>query len=318
MGVYRLEDSALPQIQGTNYDLAIFACGYERRARSVAQLISPHHVRNVLVFSFADFRDAGDRLQNQQYFSTYWTKDIAEVNSREEERIYSGTSALLPAHGNIRILVDYSSMPRLWYASILNWARFGEHIGDIRIDFVYAVGEHREVAKPMVIDDIVCIPGCEGGPVPLAKAVAVFGLGFDGLPALCVLDRMEPDVVYAFLASPAAFEDYPERARQANKILIDDYARVTLELPLHSVESTFRMLGELIEPHRKEADITIVPMGPKPHVLAGMLLSLRYEEVACLRVTGRRSEPENVSTNGNFVCTTVEFRSSSKHGRVGV
>ncbi len=309
MGIYRLEDSSLKRVLESTYDLAIFACGYEARGRDFAKYLDKKFVKNVLVLSFADFRQSGDRKRNEEYFASEWTSKLIEIDSREDRLIYDAIDSSVDLKRPvIRILVDYSSMPRLWYAGVLNWARFGDHGTEIAIDFIYSVGEHRHEVKPMVIDDILCVPGCEGGPVPLSKAVAVFGLGFDGLPPLCVLDRMEPDVVYAFLAAPAAFADYPEKARQANKTLIEDHARVTLELPLYSVEATFRMLGELIEPHRKEADITVIPVGPKPHVLAGMLLALRYEEVACLRVTGRRPSLENVDASGSMVCTRVEFK----------
>jgi hypothetical protein len=138
--------------------------------------------------------------------------------------------------------------------------------------------------------------------------VAVFGLGFDGLATLCVLDRMEPDVLYAYLASPAPFDDYPARAQKCNQELIDKHARQTLRLPLASVERTYRNLAELVSPHLMEADISIIPMGPKPHVLAAFLLAMRFEEIACLRVSGRRQRPERVGTTGEVVATRVQFR----------
>lgn len=309
MGIYRLEDTSLNRIARSGYDLVVFACGYERRARSFPERLGRKPGAEVLVFGFSDLSGEGDRAENEAYFTSAWTSARVPIDSSDDMPIYDAVASVLrvPDTG-VRILVDYSSMPRLWYAGILNWARFGDHAGNVEIDFVYSVGDHKAEISPMVIDDVMCIPGCEGGPVPLSKAVAVFGLGFDGLPPLCVLDRMEPDLIYAFLAAPAAFPDYPARARKANKTLIEDHALVTLELPLGSVETTFRMLAELIEPYRKEADISLVPMGPKPHVLAAILLALRYEEVACLRVTGRRKVVENVDTNGDLVCTKVQFR----------
>lgn len=310
MRVYRLEDVSETDISSTDYDLAIFACGYEKRARHLPRRLDRRRVRKAAVLSFSDFRDEGDRGLNEEYFSKDWTSERVELSSWDDKSIYEALDSAVGAKAcdGGRILVDYSSMPRLWYASIMNWARFGAHRGEIIIDFVYSVGEHRELLRPMVINEILCIPGCEGGPISSSKAVAVFGLGFDGLPPLCVLDRMEPDIVYSYLASPAAFPDYPDRARRANQTLIDDYAQINLELPLESVETTFRLLGELVEPHRKEADISIIPMGPKPHVLASILLAMRFEEVSCLRVTGRRDSGENVDTNGVLVCTSVQFR----------
>jgi hypothetical protein len=153
----------------------------------------------------------------------------------------------------------------------------------------------------MVIDDILCVPGCEGGPVPLAKAVAVFGLGFDGLPPLCVLDRMEPDVVYAFLASPAAFDDYPERARQANKTLIEDHARVTLELPLDSVEATFRMLGAAYKAAQKRSRYHHNTSGPQTACIGRNSVGSAVRGGGMFARYGKKAEPgtEERAPRGN-------------------
>jgi len=67
------------------------------------------------------------------------------------------------------------------------------------------------------------------------------------------------------------------------------------------------MLAEVISPHRFEANLTLVPMGPKPHVLAAILLAMRFKEVNCLRVGYRRQDPEDVGTTGDIVATRVEF-----------
>lgn len=309
MRLYRIQDISLSDVLEQRYDTAILSSGFERRSTHLPRLLSKSKVDRPSIFGFSDFRDEPTRIQNDEYYIREWSSRPKITSSGDDGAIYDELRPLLSERGRtLRLLVDYSSMSRLWYAAALNWGRFADYSGDVFLDFVYAVGEHRERVSPLVIDEILSIPGCEGGPVPLFKAVAVFGLGFEGLASLCVLDRLEPDVVYSYLASPAAFPDYPERARQNNRELIEGYSQVTLDLPLASVATTYRLLGELIEPHRDNADITMVPMGPKPHVLAAILLALRFEEIACLRVSGRRGEPEDVDATGEIVATRVHFR----------
>src|SRR5207249_4264430 len=96
-------------------------------------------------------------------------------------------------------------------------------------------------------------------------------------------------------------------AQAANAELIK-HSKRTLQLPLFSVERTFVHLAELIAPHRDGGDVTLVPMGPKPHVLAAILLAMRFEEISCLRVSGRRSKAEGVGTTGAIVATRVSFK----------
>ncbi|MFA6472503.1 MAG: hypothetical protein WCU00_10720, partial [Candidatus Latescibacterota bacterium] len=80
-----------------------------------------------------------------------------------------------------------------------------------------------------------------------------------------------------------------------------------LELPLASIEVCYRHLAETIAPHRPDGEITLVPMGPKPHVLASILIAMRFQEVACLRVSFAPN-PIDVKPTGEIVATRVILR----------
>jgi hypothetical protein len=151
------------------------------------------------------------------------------------------------------IIATYTDFrkPPLWSAGILNWARFLTSSSSLKIDFLYTFGNYKGDFQPLIIDDILAIPGYEGSPISDAPSLAIFGLGFDGVAALSALDQLEPNIVYAYLASPGAAEDYPAKAKHCNKTLINQYVKdKLLELPISSVEMTFRSLTELISPHR--------------------------------------------------------------------
>ncbi|MBZ5491303.1 MAG: hypothetical protein LAO76_10265 [Acidobacteriia bacterium] len=258
---------------------------------------------------FKEVEQDPQRQKNDEYFSERWGKPRL-IRADDDGIVYSLLrEEINPLGSNTRILIDYSSMSRLWYTAVLNWVRFFPGPGSIDVDLLYAVGHHKAEAPPVVIKEILSLPGCEGLPLPLSKSVAVFGLGFEGSAALCVLDRLEPDVLLCYLADPAAFPDYPDRTRNANKEVIA-LADACLKLPLFSVERCFGNLAELVSWHKSEAktNITLVPMGPKPHVLAALLVAMRFEEVSCLRVGYLRHKPEQVGTTGDIVTTRVEFK----------
>jgi hypothetical protein len=304
---HRLSDQNWNSILEASYDLVIFASGYEQRCTYLPRQLHKAEFIKPIVLGFEELHMDEQRRKNDEYYKKYWKQTPIILSADDEGKIYDLLRQLnLDKKQSLRILVDYSSMSRLWYAGILNWARYAD-LEHISIDFAYSVGDHQEKIYPMVINDIMAIPGSEGDSIPISKSVAIFGLGFDGFATLCVLDRLEPDIIYAFLASPAAFPDYPERARTSNSELIN-HAVNTIELPLFSVESTFGYLSEIVASCISEADITLIPMGPKPHVLACILLSIRFQEISCLRVSGKRDRPERVSTTGDIVITNVEFK----------
>jgi threonine dehydrogenase-like Zn-dependent dehydrogenase len=173
------------------------------------------------------------------------------------------------------------------------------------------MGHYEEEKHPMVIRSMVTIPGCEGRAFRLRESVAVFGLGFHGLAALCVLDHLEADTVYAFLGISEGAKEYAERTRNNNRELIENpKTKAVLEWPLESLETAYRQLAETIGPHRPDGEITLVPMGPKPQVLASILVAMRFPEVACLRVSGSM-ETQDVAATGETVATRVIVKSDS-------
>lgn len=307
----RVLDIGFESVCEEQYDVALFASGYEQRCIYVPGIVNSNMVVNPIVFGFIEEKLTGNRPSNDAFFGNKWGCIPIPMSADDEKPIYEYLQKLTQTlRGPIRILLDYSSMSRLWYAAVLNWARFAASGKDVIIDFIYAMGSYAQEKQPMVIREMASIPGCEGRAYRLRESVAVFGLGFHGLASLCVLDRLEADTVYAFLASPGSEEEYVAKTREVNKDLINSYkTKAVLELPLASIEACYRHLAETIAPHRMDGEITLVPMGPKPHVLASILVAMRFPEVACLRVSG--DPPQDVKPTGEIVATRVIVRGES-------
>jgi hypothetical protein len=308
----RVLDSDLEAVITTHYDVCLFASGFESRCVHVPGLIDPSTISKPLVFGFTEEANCQNRARNDATFRENWKCVPIPLSGDDEKPIYECLASHTEAINRpIHILVDYSSMSRLWYTAVLNWARFAASGRTVIIDFVYAMGKYEEDKKPFVIRGMVSIPGCEGRAYRLRESVAVFGLGFHGLAALCVLDHLEADTVYAFLASPGASADYVERTKKLNKELINNpKTKALLDLPLASVESSYRNLAEVIAPHRPDGEITLIPMGPKPHVLASILVAMRFPEVACLRIASTSGRVD-VRATGDIVVTRVIVKGDS-------
>ena len=249
---------------------------------------------------------------HRELLAENWSCEPTLVSGDDEKPIFDFLNRHTDGIGRpLKILVDYSSMSRLWYAAVLNWSRFASSRRRVTIDFVYSIGSYVDNPSPFVVKGMVCLPGCEGRAYRLRESVAVFGLGFHGDAALCVLDHLEADTVYAFLASPGADPHYVEQVRTLNRELIENRKmQHLLELPLDNVESCYRTLAETIAPYRPDGEITLVPMGPKPHVLASILIAMRFPEVACLRISSTHDTSDVIAT-GAVIATRVTVSSDA-------
>ena len=211
MRLVQVEDTLLPEVLNTEYDLAIFSSGYEARCAHGPQQLECARIATPLIIGFEALTDNEQRKTNDKYFDQQWSKDRLLMAADDEGPLFARLAELnLTARPRLRILVDYSSMSRLWYAGLLTWVRLLTSVEECQIDFVYSVGKYDDNLRPIVINEILAIPGFEGGALRRGLCIAVFGLGFYGVMTQCVLEALEPDIVYAIIANPAADESYPE------------------------------------------------------------------------------------------------------------
>lgn len=308
MSLYRVTDIQANDLEVCGASGFLAASGYESRATAIPTVLRSLGARSAKVFGFDESKDLLARTENDRYFRTEWSQEAELATSNDSKPILEYLNRLQATRSDpscVRVIVDYSCMSRVWYCAVVNWARYQARFSRVVVDFLYMPGEHEDHDPPMAIEEILALPGCEGRSAPRARSVAIFGLGFDAFATLCVFDRLEPDVSYGYLASPGILK-YDRRIREANSDLIDKELSLLLTMPLRSVETTFAQLGEVVAPHLGDDAVTLVPMGPKTHVLASILLSVRFPAVACLRVSG--TNPKDVRAGGELVATRVEFR----------
>lgn len=300
-----LSDLSVEDTVCSEYDSVIYASGFESRCTYYARKY--HNKTNpTQVFGFKESFELRTRKESDIYFTEELGVEPEISMGDDDIEILSYLNRLNVSAENVRLLIDYTSMSRYWYGAILNWARFTTKYKSISLDFVYTLGEYSRSDENMVIKDIEVLPGFEGFGGGRKKSVAIFGLGFEGDAALSVYDRLEPDVLYTYFSEPAATEAAHKKVRSVNKEL-RSHSKLCVGLPVRSVVQTVRGLGELLLPHASNSRITLVPMGPKPHILASLIEGIKNKNTTCLRVSGRAEKCKDVKAIGEVVATRLIF-----------
>lgn len=300
------------------YNAILMCCSDEPRCTSVAQRVSRKAFEKCLVLRDRTLSlDAGPDSETtlREYFPEL---ELVALPRDDPSLLIANLDGIAKAEGEqLRILVDYSSMPRLWYAGILRWAQTFAGEKRVELDLAYTISDYisEENFRPLELEDIPAIPGCDGlldgSDVPI---LGIFGLGFDGIAASEVLEELEPSTVYAYLADPVPFPEYAERARKENREILNAQ-KLLLPLPLCSIRTVYGYLSELVVLSRSTHQVSLVPMGPKPHVVAAILVALRFEDVACLHVAGRREKPESAEPTDRAIVTRVQIRKPSEEAQ---
>ena len=296
-----------PQLKGY-YSLGFFATNHEFRATHVSRQLQVDECVKIIVF-VPEGEVSSTRAVNDKYFSQLANCEFFHIDGlTDDERIFELLEDASKSHQDrpLRIFIDYSSMSRLWYGAILNWSRFSNRVNAIEIDFAYANGRYLDKFGPLPISELESLPYFEGVSGGFRKTTALFGLGYDKYATLAVYDRIEPDVLYCCVACLSPNDASSQKARVENQEIVDAATSV-LELPLLNVAATFRLLCELVSSIERDSQIVVVPMGPKSHVLATLLLALRMPWVTCLHARGVRPEPPQVEADGPISIARVSF-----------
>jgi len=312
-----VKDLVLDDVVRKNYDLAVFASGYEERCTQSIKALDRDRFTEVLVVGFEkivlpELRQQHDRvfLQRAGQQPTVEDQDLPIVLAK---RLTDAVNRATQERRLARILVDYSSMRREWYGFIL---AFLCHLADpgveVEIHFLYSFGVYPpgydRAIEAEVLESIVPLAGMEGLSASRPNSIAIFGLGFSPVAGLGALERLQPDKVYCFFASPGSTDENIAIAKRCNERLIKRSSRDLLGLSLESLSSSYRGLCELVWPFVDRYHINILPMGPKPHVLASMLVAHTYKPVGCLYGKVRHPTESNIVGNGEYCIGSVLIR----------
>jgi len=302
----------LKEINGVDwdsYDVIFLASGFEERSIFVLQQMPASVVDRCVVLGFADDREKLNRQQNDlEFFRRGLTPFLADSISAYEERIRQGLTGVMRVGGApLKVFVDYSVMTRAWYGYLLTWLRYSEDISAAVVDWAYAHGNYLGEFEPLRIEEVTAIQGFEGGCASARRTVAFFGLGYDRYATLAVHELIEPDSVVCYVARES--EDDPRCAHvlKQNKEILEMSGVAPVFVPLGNLREAFRILHEQFTQVPEEDEVLAVPMGPKSHVLATLMVGQFVPKVTCMHARGSRSKPVPVSATGELSCWRTEY-----------
>ena len=298
-GFDRVEFSA---IEWHAYDLIILASGFEERSTHILSSIPKEMADRVLVLGFWGDREQLSRRRNDDCFQSFGSTPFLSPSPLEYDNILKERlwQTRLSIHDSLpmRVFVDYSVMTRSWYAYILTWLKYSSAPGSAEIDFAYSHGKYSGAFEPLRIQEIIAIPGFEGACVGARNTVAAFGLGFDRCAVLAVYEQIEPDSLFCFLAQERPGDEKADRAAEENKEIISIAGGEKIFVPLGNLREIYRILFEEFSRQDPDCEIVAVPMGPKPHVLACLLVAQAIPRTTCLHARGYRHTPVQVLATG--------------------
>ncbi len=308
LNLISVRNIAISEIKDIAFDIGIFASGYESRATFVAKSIDFEQIHYPLVLGFKEFEHNPVRKQNDLFYSEKGSKAVL-ISSAEEKGIYSELITIftkLDDTATVRILVDYTSMARLWYSGILNFLRFQQE-KDIEVYLTYSIGIY-EKAKFLdyTYSEISSLPSHEGSLSANVRTLLVLGVGYSPYLVKAVIEDIEPNSTLGIIASSLDPNYSPNNMSDIKTILKGDINH-WVKCPIQDLEYIFRTYAEIVSNNIYKRDILFLSLGPKIFTIASILISQRFESVTCLYLKQPKNPSINIQPSGQIVCNKILY-----------
>lgn len=289
------------------YNVGVWLAGYEERSRwLVDSRFWPCSLKEdrTLRVELVEDRDAlsaphtrnkaPGRLFNgkagKRNWDGYWRKCWHDVlKSRLNEKL-----------SGVDVFIDISSMPRAIYGALLIEAyRRSDLVNSIT--FAYVPGQHGEgIDGARQLDGLRPLTGLEGQSNHDGETALILGLGFDGSLAEAVVDLLQLDHYSLFYGASPDKPEYTDRTEETNRWLLQ-LAELVEATPVGDIGGTVSAISRLCDWYSTSHDVMIVPLGPKTHIVASIIVSLLRPAIGFRSLRTSVTRPVQVTVSDDTV-----------------
>lgn len=305
-----IRDSRIEKVEETMYDLFITSSGYETRASYLAR---NYNIRasEYLCLRFNSQIDIFAHTQNDQFYTRH---NYTIVN--DDGSAYEGLKFFLLDfikrfdRTSLKILVDYSSMSRVWYSYILSFFEKMElSQEEVTLCFSYT---HSIYEDPPAFDayrsHISPIEGYYSILPPIKPTALIIGLGYLRFQALGLTEYFEAEP-YTFINRPSMEDRFYLSVMENNELLLQSVHKSNIYYySIYQLEFSYKILHVLCKDLQSSKRIVMAPCGPKPFTLLCLLTSLSLGNIDVWRISANHNDaPVDKVENGELSIVDVTF-----------
>lgn len=314
MNIEHAEQVEFNDLLKTRFDTVICACGFETRSTFLAKQFNSDYISsNKVAFIFKD-RIVFSRKKNEKFYNEN-KFTIIECSGDDATPIQEYITEILESSSNdtIRILVDYSSMTRVWYASIIYLLLNQKLNKKVEIFFSYSFSKFKPPPAPAPNTFMEPISGFCNLRLPNKKTALIMGIGYELFRAQGFYEYLDPAYTSILFSDPAVDNKYTEFIIKNNPFFFQNREKFRLlSYPIENLRITDTLLCNLSLSLSKEYRVILAPMGPKPFTLLSLLLSAKYRFLDVWRVSsGILAPPVDRVPTGNVIICKVIFTPKS-------
>ncbi|MDR0232154.1 MAG: hypothetical protein LBI82_08565 [Dysgonamonadaceae bacterium] len=300
--------------RSNQYDVFIASTGYEIRASFLAK--QEIKANRKIVLAFEDNKDHPNRMLNDSIFEKY-NFEFIKISGSDDDEILSLFKSIVLDHpySELSILVDYSSMTRIWYGAIIYYlSHLQIENKKIRIYFSYSVSEF--TPPPQIESETFNFYPINSFchlSLPTKPTALIAGLGYEKKRVFGLREYFDAEALFLFYTDKNSFTEY---VLEKNKEVIESVKETHIfPYTLTDVTYTKMLLQDLCEELKNRFRIIIAPCGPKPFTLLSFIIASNIPNIDVWRISA--SDNDNLISerkeNGEIITIELVYEGSTNN-----
>lgn len=312
MKIKSIRQVEIDSLDGGYFDVVIVSSGYESRSVELMTRIQVNS-ENKFCLSFKNFDKNLKRKANDKFFRDGGFRSLT-LSGDNHTMILEWFKKILDKQTGpeLKILVDYSCMTRVWYASILNLLRYYQHnnIAELKMYFSYSIAKFSPAPKNSHSNiHVGPITGFNSITAPNLPTALVIGLGYIPQRAYGLKEYLDA-VPFLFYTDSTDNNQFAAEVKKNNEQLIKQVSDENIyTYSIKQIERTYYLLVDVCKDLKDRYRVILAPCGPKPFTLACLLASFILDELDVWRISaGEQEKPTDKVATGEFVVLAVHFQ----------
>lgn len=307
------------ELELTYFDAMIVASGFESRASFQVKKFRTLPKEKIALCFDNEVSDK-TRKKNDLFFKSKGFELITISNEQDniellqtilDKIIYSSSEDC------IRIYIDYSSMIRNWYASIIYIVSNLRTKKPISLFFGYSHAEFISSSHLDVLNKVVePLFGYCNLSVPFKPTALVICLGNEKNRVYGLQEYFDA-ATYLFYSDASFDNEYSVEVEKVNfEILKSAKAQNVFRFPVHDLLYTDYLIENLCKVLLKDYRVVIAPCGPKPFILLSLINSIKFRsDIEVWRISPGSGLPKiNREPNGRISVLEAKFEIDNNMG----
>jgi hypothetical protein len=299
----------LAELKTERIDCMIAVSGFHARSTYIAGNLDLKESKN-LVITFDEEYFSDLRKENESFFNGLGFLSVkAKADSGKEIEALLEDYCRNNASRELNIIVDYSCMPKIWLATILDYISKNElHAQIVNILFVFTpktfvpdIKHKLEFIRPL---------NAEKDTIVNDKNITLIaGLNNDFESIVRLTNNIKPQRIFVFIPEPAFSNEYTQSVLEKNRSFLEKTGENNIiKYTASNPEEINSKLTSLCLDMRLHSRIILVPQGPKTFILTSLLLSIRYPDIKLWDITLRTQKynpEEGIATGEPVILKTI-------------